>query len=117
MKICLALYRERITTLLENTSFFRLYNYDVTSGELVEAGEILLSRECSHISRIQAIVTARIDVLICGGLSKANRTIFSNYGIQVFDWICGNSKQVLQAWKENDLQNYLMPGCRQQEER
>jgi len=111
MKVCLAIYNQRITTLLENTCFFRIFNYDETSGELVEAGEILLSRDCSDISRIYALITAQIDVLICGGLSKTNRIIFSNYGIQVFDWICGNANQVLKSWKENDLEKYIMPGC------
>lgn len=111
MKICLAIYKDRITTLLENTCFFRIFEYENTEQELLDAGEILLSRDCSQTSRIYALITANIDILICGGLSKTNKILFSNYKIQVFDWICGDTNQVLQAWKDNNLHNYIMPGC------
>lgn len=111
MKICLAVYNKRITTIFENTCFFRLFNYDQSSDKLIEAGEILLSKNCSYFSRIFALITARIDVLICGGICSNCKVMLYNYGIQVLDWVYGSSEQVVQAWKEQKLDDYIMPGC------
>ena len=111
MKISLALYNNRVTTIFENTCFFRIYNYDPSNHKLTEAGEILLPRNCSYISRISALIIAQVDILICGGICINCKKMFSDYGIKVLDWIHGDTEQVLKAWKEQNLQKHVMPGC------
>ena len=55
-----------------------------------------------------------VQVLICGAISTMAQAALTNKGIDVFSWVRGPVKEVLQAHSLNTLEEepFLMPGCR-----
>jgi len=109
MKLCLAVYGQRLASLFDNAPELRMYHYQ--DGHLSEAGEVRIPHE-GVTARLSALSTCGVDTLICGAVSGCTKQMLHQSGIQVWDWIRGDVDKVLQAWQEGKLSEWSMPGCR-----
>lgn len=109
MKICLALYGNRLASLFENANQLKMYEYN--HQEILPAGELWMP-ESGSSQKISAMLACGVNILICGGLSRSTKQFLSNSEICVWDWIRGQTEEVLQAWKNGSLDEILMPGCK-----
>ena len=63
--------------------------------------------------RVQEIVDLGVETLICGALSGFVARMFEHHGILVFDWVVGETREILtELLAEEDLINKVPPGDR-----
>ena len=67
----------------------------------------------SAMTKIASLAEARVDVLICGAMSRPARFAALAYGIEVHSFIAGTVREVIEAWLEGRLAEsvFAMPGC------
>lgn len=67
----------------------------------------------SVITKVAALAEARANVLICGAISQPAHFAANAYGIEVYPFIAGTVREVIQAWLEGRLGDnaFAMPGC------
>jgi predicted Fe-Mo cluster-binding NifX family protein len=66
------------------------------------------------MGRVRYVEDLKVDLLICGAISRPLTQILEAKGIEVIGQICGNTEEILQAFLKDGLddQSFLMPGCR-----
>ncbi|MBI9078933.1 MAG: dinitrogenase iron-molybdenum cofactor biosynthesis protein [Pseudodesulfovibrio sp.] len=107
MDICITGYQNRVATLLETATELRLYSLEglrvVRSGmtAMPTAGACILPTYLKSMG---------VEIVICGGLSKAVQDGFEALGIQVISWVKGPIEVVLTAYLEDKLDTMIMPG-------
>ena len=67
----------------------------------------------SAMAKVAWLAEARADVLVCGAISRPARFAAHASGIEVYGFIAGNIREVLQACLEGKLREsgFAMPGC------
>ncbi len=108
MKICIALFENRISSVFENARCLRLYYY--CRGEVRFAGEIKLDKNISPSSILSLISSWGADILLCGAIEKESKDFLIHRGIQVEDWLGGQLEDVISALKRGDLSSLCTPG-------
>ena len=65
-------------------------------------------------ARAQLLWLERIEVLICGALSRPVQRMLEANGVKVLGWVKGTVEEVLAAFLEGRLDDprYQLPGCR-----
>ena len=109
MRIAIPIWQEKVSPLLDTSSRLLIV---VTRGEgelsrfETYLDEVDISRRCQ---RIQGL---KIDVLICGALSRPFVMMLKAAGIDIISGITGRVEDVLQAFFHKKLShsNYVMPG-------
>ncbi len=108
MILCLACFENRLASVFENSSEFRLYKTD--GDDICPAGHLSLPSEDST-DRTSAILACGVHLIICGAISGCTRQLIENAGISILPWVKGDVDQVLAAYKDNSLDRLTMPGC------
>lgn len=67
----------------------------------------------SAMAKVAYLAEARTDVLICGAISRPACLAAKAFGIEVYSFISGNIREVIQACLEDRLKEsvFAMPGC------
>jgi len=108
-RICLACHGERLATLLETASAFRLYRF--ASDSAVEDGR--LAMPAGGLSCLPPrLAEAGVVLLVCGAATCCCLKHFNGHGVAVVPWIVGDVPAVLAALAENRLETLLAPGAR-----
>ena len=66
--------------------------------------------------KVQLLKEAKVDLLICGAISKELESLILSEGIEVDSFVAGEIEHVLRAFSAGALrdgQSYSMPGCSQ----
>lgn len=108
MILCLACFENRLASVFENSSEFKLYKTD--GDDICPAGHLSLPSEDST-DRTSAILACGVHLVICGAISGCTRQIIENAGISILPWVKGEVDQVIEAYKANKLDQLTMPGC------
>lgn len=111
MNICLAVYRDRIASLLETAD--RLIIVRPPDYEMSQLQSIPISNSAHH-EMLQILRSNNVSTLICGAISGCVWDFFQANKIDVVPWITGNIVEVVAALRSNSLlsSNLIMPGCR-----
>lgn len=108
MNLCLACFEDRLASLLENATSFRLYHLE--SGMASPAGGFdIAQRDTAHL--ISALSSFDVDMLVCGGVTGCTRRLLMQAGLDVHPWVRGTVEDVLKAIVNDDLEHLAMPGC------
>jgi len=109
MRIGVPIWQDKISPLFDTCS--RLLIVVARGGHELSRHETYLdevdiSRRCQRIQRL------KIDVLICGAISRPFSMMLEAAGIKVISGITGAVEDVLEAFfhKKRSLANYVMPG-------
>jgi hypothetical protein len=108
-RFCLACHGNRLASLLETASLFRLYQ--LAPPGVVEEGAWPMPDE--GLPALAALLR-RLDVavLLCGGATCCCLGHFRRAGVAVAPWLAGDIDTVLAAVLGNRLESLLVPGAR-----
>ncbi|MGC9329716.1 MAG: NifB/NifX family molybdenum-iron cluster-binding protein, partial [Candidatus Hinthialibacter sp.] len=69
--------------------------------------EFLLFQRANYLQKL------KIEILICGAISRPLEELIHAKNIKVISYLCGDVEEVLQAFLKNQLpqDQFLMPGC------
>jgi len=109
MRIALPVWQDKVSPLLDTASRLLVVVAErerETSRFETYLEEMDISRRCQRIHSL------KIDVLICGALSRAFSTMLMAAGTDVISGITGRVEDVLKAYFHKTIfdSNYLMPG-------
>ncbi|MGE4291461.1 MAG: NifB/NifX family molybdenum-iron cluster-binding protein [Desulfovibrio sp.] len=110
MIVCLACYQDRLASVFENASEFRLYRVD-DEKNIYPAGHVSLPSK-DPTDRTSAILACGVNLLVCGGVCGGVRKTLESGGLDLRPWLRGGVDEVLAALRDNELERLSMPGCR-----
>ena len=111
MRIAVPIWNDKISPVFDTAS--RLVISDTKDlNELARFKTYLyekdLSRRCLRIQKL------KVNILICGAISRSFSMILMSAGIEIISGISGKVEDVLSAYLHGTLSNpkFLMPGCK-----
>ena len=108
-RVCLACYGDRLASLLEMASTFRLYSI---YGNAVVEEEVLKMPAQGLVDLAPLLARAGVVLLVCGGATCCCLKHFTRHSVAVAPWIVGELSTVLSALGQNRLETLLAPGVR-----
>ena len=108
-RVCLACHGDRLASLLETASAFRVYRFE--SPDFVEEGVWPMPTE-GMIALGNLLARAGVVLLVCGGATCCCVNHIIHRGVAVAPWIAGDVPTVLTALRHNQLESLLAPGAR-----
>lgn len=108
MKVALAEWQGRIAPVFDVAGTVLVLD---TESDLEQS--VSIPTDDPH-SKINILKEHKIDVLICGAISRRVREYAEELGLRVHPFISGEVGEVWEAWKSVMLDQacYSMPGCR-----
>jgi len=110
MKIAIPIYNGNVSNVFDFAH--RLSVVDIENGREVNRSEVELKAE-SLPQRAGGLKNLRVDVLICGAISRALATMITASEIEVLAFVTGRVDDVLGAYLTGQLakSQFTMPGC------
>lgn len=106
--LCLACYKDRLASVFDNASELKMFR--VEDNKICPAGYLSLPSKDPK-DRTSAIMTCGATFLICGAICGCTVNELEQSGVRVIPWIRGVVDEILEAYQQNRLENYIMPGC------
>lgn len=108
-RVCLACHGQRLASLLETASAFRLFRFEAQAA--VEEGS--WEMPAGGLAPLAPFLArAGVALLVCGGATCCCLKHFTRHGVAVAPWIVGDVSSVLSALAQNRLETLLAPGAR-----
>lgn len=109
--VALPVYRHRVAPVLDFCHKVLLFRFN---HDRDESATELLWKGLSRTKRLDALIQAGVDTLICGGISESLHAVLVSTGIDVIWGIAGPVDGVIEAFKMNRLNDstFQMPGRR-----
>ncbi len=110
MKIAISVWEGRVSPVFDSASRLLVLDLKGSGGE--SRFEVLLNEQsCSR--KCASIQVLGVDALICGAISRHFHAILTATGIRVIPWVCGEVKEVVNAFLNGALSQprFRMPGC------
>lgn len=110
MKIAVPFWNGHVATVFEAAEEMVVIE-SLPGGDRVQRMEFL--KGFSPLDRAVHLKALRIDVLICGALSRSTAHRVEASGIRLIPFVRGPVEEVIAAFRENRLEGerYLLPGC------
>ena len=110
MKVLITVWNGRISPVFDVAKEGLLIN--VENGEVVSKDSVsIVYGTCMH--KVDFIINEKIDVLICGAVSRRVELELIDKGIFVYSFVSGDIDEVITGFIHNRLTNagFAMPGC------
>ncbi len=109
MKIALPVHMAYISPLFDVAEQLMV----LEEKEAPASAQVLSLGDVSGMARVQRVTVLQVDTLICGAISRPMEMMLQAAGVRVLARHCGAIEEVLQAYRENRLDNpeFIMPGC------
>jgi predicted Fe-Mo cluster-binding NifX family protein len=110
MKTAFAYWDNRIAPVFDVAR--RIHLVEAQSGRIVTEKEELLVDDLP-VKKALRLADLGVGTLVCGAISRPLRDLVASYGIQVFPFVAGELREVIQAWLDGNLGRdaFAMPGC------
>ncbi|MCK5241226.1 NifB/NifX family molybdenum-iron cluster-binding protein [bacterium] len=110
MKLAISIWENRLAPVFDVSRRFLII--DIECNQELNRYETTIP-ETSLIGKAGSIIELKVEVLICGAISRLYEEMLLASGIQVVPRICGQVEEVLQAFITGKLdeKRFLMPGC------
>lgn len=110
MKIALAIWNGRVSPVFDVSR--QLLVMDVENGKVVNRVNVHFSSDHS-VHKVRRLVDMRVDLLLCGAVSRQIAALLDANQIQRQDFIAGDIEEVTDAFLRDALPNaeMSMPGC------
>jgi len=111
MRIAVPIWNDKISPVFDTASRLLIINTkNLNEVERFETylGEQDISKRCLLIHAL------KLNVLICGAISRPFSMLLMSAGIKIISGISGLAEDVLNAYLHGSLSNpkFLMPGCK-----
>ncbi|MBN1970437.1 MAG: hypothetical protein JXR48_09085 [Candidatus Delongbacteria bacterium] len=105
MKIAITIWNEIVSPL-----------FDVSSRIMIIENEKIEYLDVSGMcpfEKIDKLELKKIDIFLCGAISLGVRVYAKSKGIEVYPFITGNVREILETILTNkaEIHKYQMPGC------
>jgi len=110
MKVLITVWNGRISPVFDVAKEGLLIN--IENGEVVSKDAVsIVYGTCMH--KVQFIISEKIDVLICGAVSRRVEMELIDKGIFVYSFVSGDIDEVIKGFIHNRLASagFAMPGC------
>lgn len=110
MTVAIPICQDRVSPLLDVAT--RLSVIDVVRGTEPQCREVvLLSGPIDQLAR--SVAELKVNVLICGALSRELEQTLARLGVRVIPRVCGSADEVVRAFLTGQLDkpSFRMPGC------
>ncbi|MGI6393403.1 MAG: hypothetical protein ACOX2F_01500 [bacterium] len=116
MKVLVTVWNGRISPVFDVAREGLLL--DVENGEVISKKSVLIDFG-TCMDKVNFILRERIDLLICGAISRRVEVELVAKGVVLYPFISGEIDDVIRGFIENRLENqaFAMPGCRRGEGR
>lgn len=110
MKVALPIWQGQVSSVFDFAH--KMLLVELENGIEKERKEIDLAEQ-SGLKRADKLKQLRVDILICGAISRSLADMLNSLRIQVLPCVRGSSEEVLNAYKTGHLSipKYVMPGC------
>ncbi len=110
MKIALAVWNGRISPVFDVSR--QVILLEIENGIITGNSEEIFTDD-DPLCRVCKLADLKVDMLICGAISRMLAGMLAAYKIRIIPFIAGESEEVIDAWLNNRLPNpmLLMPGC------
>lgn len=111
MKIALSIWKDCISTFFDTADQLLVLDSEGTNG----LKRTMIKLTMTDIAgRATEIKEKKIDILICGAISRQFELYLASLGIQVYPFVRGSITEVFDAYQNGKLNQpvYVMPGCR-----
>lgn len=111
MRIALTVWNGRIAPVFDVAGTVRLI--ELQGDTITEDRLVSFPHSSGMISRVAALVEHRIDVLVCGAVSRPVHRMLADSGIKVHSFVAGDADEVFEALMTGSLEEkpFFMPGC------
>ena len=107
----ISIFKTRLSPLFDNAQTLLVVKYD---KEQEICRDIFHIGSIHPVKKIEILVKLKIDVLICGAISKFLLHHITGSNITVIPHLSGEYEEILDAFKSGELSSkdkFLMPGC------
>jgi len=108
MCLALAAYENRMASLLETANQLVVLDLPPIDSK---PKKIVAVIDHTLPYLMQLLHRNNVAILICGAINGCMFRAIESMGIKVIPWITGNTDDVLAAFKNNTLEQCVMPGC------
>ena len=110
MKIAIPIWQDTISSVFDFAN--KLLLVEMENSVEKSRNEIVLAEQ-SGPERAAKLRQLRVNVLICGAISRPLAYMLSSSGIGVLPFVTGSTEQILTAYKTGNLSlpKYTLPGC------
>lgn len=111
MRIALTVWNGRIAPVFDVAGKVRLIE---RYGDSIKEDQfVTIPNGSGLIIRVAALVEHRVEVLVCGAVSRPVHRMLAEAGIRVHSFVSGEVNEVLEALLTGSLEEkpFLMPGC------
>ncbi len=111
MKVAVPTWNDRISPVFDTAQRLLLVEFE-NGTEVARAEEAI--NQIPIPRRAAALIELKVDVLVCGAVSRPLFAMLSGAGITVVPFVSGGIDEVLDAFIEGRLSDprLCMPGCR-----
>jgi len=111
MRIGIAHWQGRVSPVFDVSD--RLLLIDLEGEREQRRKNVTLTRR-DPFERTKEVSSFRVEILLCGAISRVMETALIDVGVQVLSFICGDLETILAAFLMGQLSDdrFLMPGCR-----
>ncbi|MBI9109665.1 MAG: dinitrogenase iron-molybdenum cofactor biosynthesis protein [Maridesulfovibrio ferrireducens] len=106
--LCLACFENRLASVFDNATELKMFQ--LIDNKICPAGLLSLPSKDPK-DRTSATLTCGATFLICGAICGCTRNALEQAGIKVIPWVRGTVDEILEAYRLNLLENFIMPGC------
>ena len=110
MKVALTIWNNRISPVFDVAGQVLLLEAD--QKEVLQQQVLDLPVD-SVADKLTFLSTQKVDLLVCGAISRSLQFAIEESGIKVYPFCSGEVSELIQAWKEERLEQaaFAMPGC------
>jgi predicted Fe-Mo cluster-binding NifX family protein len=111
MRIALSVWKDYISTVFDAADQLMVVEKE-DEGSLKRSTARLNSADGA--SRAMQLKDMKIDVLICGAISRSQEAVIAASGITVHPFIRGSVREIIDAYESGQLHTaaFALPGCR-----
>jgi predicted Fe-Mo cluster-binding NifX family protein len=111
MKVAVPDWQGRVSPVFDVAEYVLLVDFD--SDDDGGSGHTESLGSTAPHDRARRLAELGVNVLVCGAISWPLEALVAAGGIRVIPLVCGEVKEVVQAFRDGTLENerFAMPGC------
>jgi len=111
VRLAITVWNGRIAPVFDVAGTLRLV--ELSGGAVVQDQLLSFPRDGGMFSRVTSLSQQKIDVLVCGAVSRPVHRMLADSGIEVHSFVSGDAEEVLEAFLNGSFDDaaYFMPGC------
>ncbi|MGC9421914.1 MULTISPECIES: NifB/NifX family molybdenum-iron cluster-binding protein [Vibrio] len=110
MKVALTIWNNRISPVFDVAQHVLLLE---AQQSVIQQQQVVDLPVDSAINKLTFLVSQKVDLLICGAISRSLQLAIEEQGINVYPFCSGEVSELIECWQKDQLErvSFAMPGC------